>query len=165
VTSSYIEPLRHGNFTGYWAEDRGIVEFDVRGVGTVRQAHLLAVEWYDTIGESIALSLYGYRGDGTLTLADFAAGTHLIAGFHVPGAGLDLDVTAFVNEAIVRGYEFIGLNLRQDSMTMAGIVQYRPSHLEIIDDTSSIPEPSPVWLMGLSAVALRRLRRRSRAVC
>jgi len=157
---SYIEPLRHGNFTAYMAEDRGIVEFDLRGLRPVRHARLVALEHYDTIGAPVGLSLFGYRADGMLSLTDFAAGTPLTAAAHRPGDGVNLDVTGFVNEAIALRYDFIGLNLRQDSITMAGIVEYQPSHLEITSASSVVPEPASAWLMGIAALALCRRRRR-----
>ena len=132
---SYIAPLRHGNFTAYWAEDRGIAEFDLRGLSAVQQAHFSARQDYDTILEPVALSLYGYRGDGMLSLMDFAAGTPLLSALHAPGDGLDLDVTGFVNQAIALRYEFIGFNVRQNSITMAGVVEYEPSYLRITTNT------------------------------
>ena len=157
---SYIAPLRHGNFTAYWAEDRGIVEFDLRGLSAVQQAHFSARQDYDTILGPVALSLYGYRGDGMLSLMDFAAGTPLISALHAPGDGLDLDVTGFVNQAIALRYEFIGFNVRQNSITMAGVVEYEPSYLRITTKPSDVPEPALAGLMSTAAIGLYRLARR-----
>lgn len=162
---STVAWLRHGNFTGYWAEDRGIVEFDLRGLGLVRRAHLVARENFNSIREPVALSLHAYRGDGILSLTDFAEGTPLGETVHELGGRLELDATDFVNEAISLRYDFIGFNLRQDSVTMAGVVEYEPSYLEIIPGSSAVPEPGSIWLMGAAVVGLYRLRKRSPALC
>lgn len=138
----YPGQFQHGNLAALDAEDRGIVEFDRNSLSSVQSAHLVAAERFSSVGQSTFLTLYGYSGDGLFSLSDFSLGSKLFSFEHKQGETLNLDVTDFVKSSIASGYDFIGFNLRQDTITSSGLVLYQSVAFEV----SSIPEPSTVWL-------------------
>ena len=62
------------------------------------------------------VALYGYAGDGTIPLADFALGTELASSaVGLVGANpFALDVTSFFSASAGNGQPFVGFNLREE---------------------------------------------------
>ncbi len=145
----YLASFQHGNLTALNAEDRGIVEFDARSLGGLQSVWLSAAPQFNSIDVPVVLSLYGYRGDGVLSLTDFTLGTRLFSFVHQPGDALMLDVSAYMNFAIASGYEFVGFNLRQETVTSVGISLYQ----SVVLNVSPVPEPRASWLFALALIA------------
>ena len=148
--------FQHGNLTALNAEDRGIVEFDLKSFDIVQSAYLISAEQFNSVGSTISLSLYGYAGDGAFSLSDFSLGNKLFSFEHKQGESLNLDVTNFVNTAITLGHDLLGFNLRQDTITRSGIVVYQSVQM----DVSRIPEPPSVWLFALALCVLHLINKR-----
>jgi hypothetical protein len=156
--------FQHGNIAVYDAEDRGIVEFDLRGLQSVRSAFLFSTEQYNTIDSTVSLSLYGYRGDGIFSLSDFSLGNELFSLQHNVGDLFTVDVTSFVNTAIQAGWDVLGFDLRQDTITRSGIVVYQSVTLQVTPASEGVPvpvasQPSVLAVLSLCLLGLAFARR------
>ena len=93
--------------------ERGILEFGLAGVTQpVVGASLVLPVWASLGPFPFQVDVYGYAGDGLLTLTDWSRGT-LITSFQYSGEQtVTIDVTQFLSTAIANGYAFAGFNLR-----------------------------------------------------
>ena len=94
-------------------EDRGIIEFDMRSItAPVLKATLVLRKYASTGPYPFRIDLYGYQGNGSLDVGDWARGT-FIKSFQYAGDSLvKLDVTAKVHAMRQAGANFAGFVLR-----------------------------------------------------
>jgi hypothetical protein len=100
------------------------------------------------------VNIYGYPGNGSITLADYDAGTLLGSVTAIPdrGGAINLDVTAFISGLLSGHGDFAGVVLRPGSF---GALEFSSAQL------SATPEPGSLTLLtiaGLAAIARRRRR-------
>ena len=147
------------------AETRVFYEFSLAGVAmtpaeSVRFAAIRAEPFSECASlspcpELGSVDIYGYAGDGAITLADYDAGTLLgrVAPVPLQGRRLSLDISLFVRTLLSDGRPFAGIALRTVSQGGAGF-----RHAEV----GVVPEPSTLALIvtGLVGYAGRHWRRR-----
>lgn len=95
-------------------EDRGLVEFRMSELaGTTVSSAELVLPVFDSNGPfPYAIDVFGYAGDGNLTLSDWSAGS-LLASFTFSGeAAVTVDATSFLGDALAHGWAYAGFNLR-----------------------------------------------------
>lgn len=149
------------------AETRVFYEFSLAGVAMTPSASAtFAAIRAEPFSECAALipcpelgsvEIYGYAGDGAVTLADYDAGTLLGSVTPVPlqGQRLSLDISAFVRTLLSDGSRFAGIALRTGSQGGAG---FRDAE---VAEVGVVPEPSTLALIatGLVGYAGRHWRR------
>jgi hypothetical protein len=147
---------------------RGIYEFNLGSYGfTTVDANLRlrVVELGYDAANPISFLLYGYTGDGQITVADYAGGTFLSA-FTVSSLGtIDVDVSAFMSSAFLRGDQYVGFNIRPDGDPSFNDTYYifaspaygQPSSTLMM---TQVPEPSMIALavIGVGLFGRRFLR-------
>ena len=94
-------------------EDRGIIEFDITG-GVPAQGRLkFVLPVFAAMGPfPFTIGVFGYAGDGVLSLADFAAGSFLTSFEYSGQPTVVLDVTEFVRDLVASGDGIAGFNLQ-----------------------------------------------------
>ena len=125
------------------AETRVFYEFSLAGV-TVKRSEFatFSITRSEPFSECASLSpcpelsrmdVFGYVGDGVITLADYTAGTFLGSVTEVPleGRSLKVDVTSFVSGLLSKGDGFAGIALRPGSQGGAG---FREATFGVVPD-------------------------------
>lgn len=94
-------------------EDRGIIEFDIRGItGPVLRATLVLPVYASTGPYPFRIDVHGYRGNGRLDVDDWTRGS-LITSFQYAGESVvRLDVTAKVRGMHSTGANYAGFVFR-----------------------------------------------------
>jgi hypothetical protein len=138
---------------------RGVYEFNLGSSGFTTvdaNLHLRVVELGREPANPISFQLYGYTGDGQITAADYAAGT-LVSAFTVSSLGtIDVDVSAFMSSAFLRGDQYVGFNIRPSGgpsfndtyFIFASPTYGQPSSTLMI---AQVPEPSTIALAVIGA--------------
>lgn len=159
------------------AEDlsRGIIEFDVSGVSSPVTASFLRL--YRNASEGpfpFQVDVFSYPGDGTLTVADYNAGSLVSSFSYNNEAAVDIDLTAAARQAVSDSYDYLGLNLRMSlpypegealSYISFGSLEYPlagalPAELHVAtSDNPTVPEPATILLLSFG-LAGRFLRKR-----
>lgn len=177
LTAEGNDPLNIQHFPS-GEEYRSAMEFSLSGVPAAQQidsANLrLYVETAAPFGSDPELSVYGYSGNGTLTVSDFVDTSNLLTALPtVPILQyINLDVTAFIQSLYSSSATFAGFNLiaptlgdqvRINSKENANpllrpelTINYSEFNAEVI------PEPSSIILFGLGAVGMAFSRSRGR---
>ena len=150
------------------AETRVFYEFSLVGVrmkpGEFARFSVTRTEPFSECGslspcpELNRVDVYGYTGDGAITVDDYAAGTFLGSVTEVPleGRSLKVDVTSFISGLLSEGNAFAGIALRPGSQGGAG---FHEATLNVV------PEPSTLVLVATAAlgcIGRRQWRRRQR---
>jgi hypothetical protein len=148
------------------AETRVFYEFSLAGVTMKRSEFAtFSVTRRQPFSECASLSpcpelnridVYGYTGDGAITVADYTGGTLLGSVTEVPleGRSLKVDVTSFISGLLSEGNAFAGIALRPGSQGGAGF--HEPT-------LNVVPEPSTLVLVATAAlgcIGRRQWRRR-----
>lgn len=153
------------------AETRVFYEFALAGVTMTRgELARFSVARTQPFSECAALNpcpelqridIFGFSGNGEVTLADYAAGTLLgsVAAIPTEGHRFTFDVTSFMSGLLSQDQPFAGIALRPGSQGGAGFSDAR---------LTVVPEPSTLALAASAAVGLlgrqyRRRRHSSRA--
>jgi hypothetical protein len=108
IDNSIVQTLHVPGF-----EDRGIIEFDMRGItGPVLKATLVLPVYASTGPYPFRIDVLGYRGNGRLDVDDWARGS-LITSFQYTGESLvRLDVTTKVRGMQSTGANYAGFVFR-----------------------------------------------------
>lgn len=106
VEHSVVQVLNGPNF-----EDRGIIEFSLSGLSQPIQNAELVLPVFGSNGPfPFTVEVFGYAGDGLLTVSDWTQGT-LLTSFSYSGEQVvTLDVTSFISSAVAAGDAFAGFN-------------------------------------------------------
>ena len=145
---------------GNGIEFRGVTEFDLSGALTAFDSITLQLNGGSEIPAG-AFKLAAFVGDGSVTLADFdRLDTDL--GFLPAGQGtLVIDVSAFVQAAIVAGEQFVGFVIFKPSVNGPGIAFRELSTLRFAT-AGAVPEPASLAMLALGGLGVTALRRRGR---
>jgi hypothetical protein len=117
------------------------------------------------------IALYGYAGDGMISLDDFSLGSLVDRVTLNPGDGQTVvfDATSFLDSLVATGATFAGFNVREDpaspvNAVLAFFLDGGPAPRLSIDFTARVvPAPPGIWLFGSGVLGLlwvKRLRRR-----
>ena len=96
---------------------RGIYEFSLSGYSLTKVDATLRLQVYSANHgggpvQVLPLQLFGYTGNGQVTLADYSSGS-LLSSFTLSSVGqFDIDVSSFVTSAFINGNPFVGFNIR-----------------------------------------------------
>ena|SRR5215213_339751 len=94
-------------------EDRGIIEFNLSGLPQPILKVELVLPVFSSNGPfPFTIDVFGYTGDGALTLSDWAQGSLLTSFSHSGEQTVTLDVTSFIHSAVAAGDAFTGFNFR-----------------------------------------------------
>jgi hypothetical protein len=151
---------------GPGAETRVLYEFALRPLRSTPLSPVLfsAVRGPDVFSECARLNpcpdltrlnIYGFRGNGSITLADYDAGTLLgsVTAFPERGGTINLDVTTFISGLLSGDSDFAGVALRPGSF---GALEFSSAQL------SATPEPGSLTLLTIASFAAIARRRRCR---
>lgn len=154
---------------------RGIVEFDVSGIGLTSVNSAVLTLYDGAVGNSEAwywtVDVYGYIGDGQVTNTDFNVGDYITTAtwfrYAPNGVPFLIDVTDYINGQLALGTSIVGFNLRANgeyncascattSVSFDGAGGDLPPTLTL----QSVPIPATAWLLGGALFALGAIRRR-----
>ncbi len=157
-TGSNLWPLNN-----QWDQATAAMEFDLTGLAT--GTHTLQL--LDTAGGGSGhlYDLFGYVGDGVVTVTDRFNTTNLLTTFPTSSASVSpvtpayfLDVSTFINQRIGAGDTYAGFHIvaaNATSFEAFGATAW-------LESTASVPEPTVVALLAPLLVGLA-LRSRTRA--
>lgn len=155
-------------------EVRGLSEYDLTGLATspaafvtfnVFKAGGLFVGENDTPFDG-TIDIEIYQGNNTEDLSDFEAPTvafvmsFATAGLSV-GEVISADITTWFNQAITDGWTSLGIRLRNEPLHATSQAwTFDLFRLTTEDETTAIPEPGVLGLLGIGVAALGMARRR-----
>ena len=93
-------------------EDRGIIEFDLSGLSQPILSVELVLPVFSSNPFPFTIDVFGYAGDGVVTLSDWDQGSLLTSFLYSGEQTVTLDVTSFIQSAVAAGDAFAGFNLR-----------------------------------------------------
>lgn len=135
------------------SEYRGIVEFRNGGPCRFDAATLKLTKAACPGVCELAIEIYGYVGDGTITTSDFNAGTRIASIAYVGEPVLSIDVTEFVRQNA--GAEYLGFALRAPNPTGPFVsfhaIESPPAPVLQVDRAEPIPVIGPGVLVLLAA--------------
>lgn len=108
LEGSIVEALDVPSF-----EDRGIIEFSLAGVSQpIFKAELVLPVFASNGPFPFTVDVFGYTGDGVLTLSDWFQGSLLTSFSYSGEQTVTLDVTSFINSRVAAGDAFVGFNFQ-----------------------------------------------------
>ena len=149
------------------AVDRGIWEFDLSELpgGSIVSVYLF-FDLVSTTADYSAFELWSYAGDGSIDPSDAVAGTFL-ASLSPTASDYTIDVTSLITNAVNASVGYAGFNLRftDDLSNVLAQKTFGDPGFEngdpwLIVETTTIPVPPAIWLLGSALPLLTWLKRR-----
>ena len=136
-------------YLNYFVTKRALIEFDLSGVSTSVAVRSAVLHFYvmgaGHGGAGVQLNFHGYRGDGTITLADATAGDSIVASLVVQTTGAhQIDLTAFVQQVVSSGSRIAGVNIRTGSEAATSNVDEHVNIRSWPSSSATFPAPSLV---------------------
>jgi len=165
-----------GEFGGDNCEEvRGLSEYDLFGLVTgpafvtfeVYQAGGLFTGSNDFPFDG-TIQIDAYAGNNLENVSDFEAATlgivaSFLTGDLIVGNTLSFDITALFNDALTDGLTSFGIRLAAITDPNAGAWTFSNFRLTSSDDTTSVPEPGTLALIGIGLFGMGAARRRKKA--
>ena len=154
------------------ADDRGIFEFDISSLSGSYSSAVLSLRTANNSVKTSTIELFGYTGDGAISVDDWGAGTFLSSVTYVNPTDFSIvsfDVTDFINTMIATTDQWAGIAMRQITFSpstatqfcgtsTSQLCQYQPQlHL------TTVPVPAAIWLFGSGLVGLVGMARFKKA--
>lgn len=155
LIDSHIEAFTNGSFV-----TRGILEFDISSLPSISAITSVKLRIANYTGNGSAIDVYGFSGDGTLTLADAAISGTAIASFTTVGLNEITLPTAFLDSLAGSGNQYARLVLDQTIIPMgalfieSGSALGQDPVLSVEFNETSVPEPTAIILFGCGAIAV-----------
>jgi hypothetical protein len=125
-------------------EDRGIIEFNLAGLSQPILNVELVLPVFSSNPFPFTIAVFGYAGDGALTVSDWDQGSLLTSFLYSGEQTVTLDVTSFIRSAVAAGDEFAGFNFRVAGPPIIGpfvafgSLDFPPSAFLRINESSSV---------------------------
>lgn len=181
-TTSLRVHWRNVNFLSQRWAYRSIIEVDLASLpsNAVIDSALLTLsptQFGSSSGGDPSFDFYGYVGDGSLGLADAAAGDLLVQTVAVGSfSPFQVDFTAYLQTLVTAGEAYLGINIRAEDEGLTfnsfdeefnsnGIQSGTPTFpgpVFSVDFHASAPLPGSAWLLAAGLPVLLRLRRSRR---
>ncbi len=157
----------------YFSEEvRGLSEYDLFGLVPASSAFVtfdvfdiegLFMEYPGTFIGDILIE--AYMGNVTEDISDYQAAVFGVVGSFstsglIVGDTLSFDITSIFNGAMGSSFASLGIRLRADPLNAEGAFTFDTFRLTTSDDTTSVPEPGTLGLLGLGLLAMAARRRR-----
>ena len=155
------------------ADDRGIFEFDISSLSNAYNSAVLSLRTANNSEKTSTIELYGYSGDGIVSIDDWGSGTFLSSVTYVNPTDFSIvsfDITDFINSMIGSSNQWAGIAMRQITYSPSVATnfcgtstsprcQYQPQlHL------TAVPAPAAIWLFGTGFAGLIGFARRKQHI-
>jgi len=140
--------------------EQGLMEFDISSIPAGSIINSADVTLFESVGVGGMISIYGYIGDGVVTVGDELASNHLAT--FMPGALTTVIIPpAFLQGLVNNGDSYAGFALKPGSDGDLYIFYGYPILPPVLTiDYTPVPEPSTVGLFVLGGIGLALYRRR-----
>ncbi len=164
VNTANLLEVRHTrtSYSSPHVTRRVVFEFDLASVSRtvpVRSAVLdFAVRsWGGGSTSGTQLDFYGYKGDGTLNLADAVAGDSLVGSTLITTSRHQIDLRAFIQSVLDSGSVIAGLSIRSHSESVTSNVDEHCYIEGRLSTSATFPPPrlTIALLMKVAAIAER----------
>ena len=149
----------------YSEQHRGYTEFDLSGLSGTFNAFLTFDLTSNSTGASTVAGLGFYQGNGVADLFNDWNNNANEQTFVLGSApnSYSLDISSAFNSSLLAGWSYLGVNLHAENWVTLNNTAYF-DNFSISYETTVVPEPASLALLGLGLAALGFTRRRKEKV-